>query len=119
MSIVMNRAPVVDMTPVEEHLGDEHFCGWGGNFAWVVDPVATYCEPCLIGFGLFGSYCANKLPVGNVPFLLVWYLVLVYEFDGVGGVLDPASMPFANWPKLLANKRLHACLYFVLLINCL
>jgi hypothetical protein len=28
-------------------------------------------------------------------------------------------MPFAKLPNLLADERLHAYLYFVLLINCL
>ena len=112
----------------EVKVGDVHcheacaFCGdggGGGNFSRIVDSVSSDSELCLIGFSLFGSYCAHKLPVHNVSLLLFWYLVLVNELVVLVGFFILLPMPFANHPNLLANERLHAFLYFVLLTNCL
>jgi hypothetical protein len=50
---------------------------------------------------------------------ICWYFVLEYKFNGVGGIFILPPMPLANLPNSLADERLHASLYFVLLINCL
>ena len=46
---------------------------------------------CSIRFSLFWLYCAHELPVRDIPFLLLWYLVLVNKLYGVGGALYSAA----------------------------
>jgi hypothetical protein len=104
---------------VEEHFCHQHFRGRDCDFAWVVDSVSPYGEPRLIGFCLFWSDCAHKLPVSDIFHPFCWYFVLEYKLNSVGGIFILPPMLFANCPNLMANVRLHACLYFVLLINCL
>ena len=67
---------------VEEHFGHQHFCGQGGYFAGVVDSV-----PHLVGFCLFWSDCAYKLPVCDVFHAFCGYLVLEDKLNSVGRVL--------------------------------
>ena len=45
--------------------------------------------------------------------------MLVYKLDSVGGIFILPPMSFATHPNLLAGERIHAFLYFMLLINCL
>ncbi len=51
---------------VEEHFDHQYFHSRGGYFAGAVDSVSPCSEWHLIGFRLFWSDCANKLPVFDV-----------------------------------------------------
>ncbi len=50
----------------EKHFNHQHFCGQGGHFAWVVDSVTPYRESHLVGFCLFWSDPAYKLPICDI-----------------------------------------------------
>ncbi len=74
---------------VEEHLSHQHFRSDGGYFARIVDPVYSNSESSLIGFSLFGSYYAHKLPIHYVSLAFFWDLMLINKLNGVGGVCYP------------------------------
>jgi hypothetical protein len=88
---------------VKEHFGHYRFRGGGGDFAWIVDSVSSNSELCSIGLSLFGSYCAHELPVSNVLLWLFWYLLLVDELDGVGGVLYSATNAVCQSSKFVGR----------------
>jgi hypothetical protein len=85
----------------EKHFGHQHFCGWGGYFAWVVDSVTPYRELHLVGFCLFWSDSAYKLPVCDVFYAVCWYLVLEDKLNSVGRVLYMASDAICQSPKFI------------------
>jgi hypothetical protein len=102
---------------VEKHFGHQHFCCQGGYFAGVVDSVTPYHESHLVGFYLFWSDHAYKLPIRDVFMRSAgtscWKINSIVL---VGFFMQP-PMPFANCPNLLAAERLHAFLCFELFIS--
>jgi hypothetical protein len=101
ISIVMNRAPFMEITLLNSILATSIFCGQGGNFARVVDSVASYHESHLVGFYLFGSDGAYVLPVRDVFPAVCQYLVLGDELDSVGGVFDAPFDAICQSPKFI------------------
>ncbi len=97
---------------VEEHFGQQHFCGWGGYFAGVVDSVSSYHKSYLVRFCLFWSGCANKLPVCDVFHEFCRYLVWEDKLNSVGRFFMRPLMPFANRPNSLADERLHVFVFW-------
>jgi hypothetical protein len=104
---------------VEEHFGHQHLCGQGRYFAEVVDSVSSYRESHLVGFCLFWSDRAYKLPVCDVFHAFCWYLVLEDKLNGVDRVLYLTSNAICQSSNFLADEKLHVFLYFGLLISCL
>ncbi len=86
---------------IENHIDHWQFFGRGGYFAMVVDSVDAYCESHLVGFCLFGSDQAYKLPVCDVCPAVCRYLVLGDELDSVGGVFDAPSNVICQSPKFI------------------
>ncbi len=90
---------------IELYFSHQYFCGQGGNFAGVVDSVTPYRETHLVGFCLFGSDQAYKLPVRDIFHAVSVYLVLEDELDSVGRVLYAPSDAICQLPKFVGCQQ--------------
>jgi hypothetical protein len=101
ISIVMNRAPFMEMTLMNSILATSISAVVGGYFAGVVDSVSACRESHLVGFCLFGSDRAYKLPVRDIFPAVCRYLVLGDELDSVGGVFDAPIDAICQSPEFI------------------
>jgi hypothetical protein len=99
MSIVMNRAPFVEMKLLKSILATSISAVGVATFAGVVDSVFSYRELHSVGFCLFGSDQAYQLPVCDVFHVVCWHLMLEDELDSVGKVLYAPSDAICQLPK--------------------
>ena len=119
MSIVIKRASCVEITLLKSI-----FATSISAVGVATAPGKLILSPPTVSSVRLGSAFSGHIVHTNCPYVtsficsvgtLCWNInsiVLVGFF-----ILPP--MPFANLPNSLADERLHASLYFVLLINCL
>jgi len=69
---------------VEQNFGGKHVGSWCGNITGVIDVVPAHYKAGVIGFLLFGLYCAHELAICDVLQSIVGDVFLVHKFDGVG-----------------------------------
>jgi hypothetical protein len=97
---------------VEEHVGHQHFCGWGGYFAWVVNSVSPYLESHSVGL------CHSGLTVQTNCLCVMSFMysasTLCWKINSIvlAGFYMRPLMLFANRPNLLADERLHVFFVF-------
>ena len=65
--MVMNRAPLVEMTLFRMSLATS-ILAVGVDTSGIVDPFAAHGEASAIGFGLLRSHSAHKLPIVHVTY---------------------------------------------------
>ena len=87
---------------VEENFCDEHVGGGGGDFARVVDAIATHDKASAVGFVLFWSDGADKLTVCDVTEAVVWDVLFAYKKDGVGA-FHPSAYAVGKSTKLVGR----------------
>ena len=87
MSIVINLAPLVDMT-LSNSVLTTSIPAVGVATSPGFDPVSSYCESRPVLLFLFRSHCAHELAVSDVFSSFFWHFFLLYEANGVGEVFD-------------------------------
>ena len=69
---------------VEKEFSHQHVSGWRGNFARVIDAVATDNKTCSVLFFFLRSFVAYKRPICDILSSILWDVALLDELDGVG-----------------------------------
>ena len=75
MSIVIKRAPFMEMTLLKSILATGISAVGGGDFSRVVAPVSSDGEARSIGFCLFKPYCAHELPICDIALSFCWHFM--------------------------------------------
>jgi hypothetical protein len=89
---------------VEEYFCYQHFGCRHGNFAWIVDFVASSSEACTIRFvNLFGAHVAHKTAVGYIFMAVFGDVLFTYESNGFGWVFDVSADAFGESTEFICR----------------
>jgi hypothetical protein len=109
MSIVMNHAPRVEITLLNSIFATNMSAVGVATSFWIVDPIATDCEACSVGFVFFWVQSALKAALSDVFLPCLGHFMLVDESYCFCAFYCPPT-PLASRPNSLADDFVHALL---------